>query len=220
MVKSKIHILFLLGSAFLLALAGKNLYYSTSNISSTNTQSPSFEIDEVVNNALNINSNSLNEIEELFPNSLIKKTPSKRWLMLFVTEANQCSNCLNEINDYISLANDNKYLFENSKRYLIYHSDDLVNAKRFISASEISDLVDGISFIKSSDLNKITIADESQLDFEYQNFLFLIDLYNHKIFHQFILPTGRVTAFDSKKIAINNAFKMHTNNLNKEQNEN
>lgn len=217
MVKERIHILFLFGSIILIILAGKKLFYPTSDIRSHT--SPSFEVEQVVNKALHTHTNIPDKIGELFPNIITESIPSKRWLMIFVTGASHCSNCLNEITDYIKLADDDKFLFENSKKLLISHSEDLATAKRFILASEINSIVDDIAFIKSSDLEKITLVGESPSAFEYQNFLFLMDLQNHKAFHQFLLPVGKITAFNSKQAALNNAIRTYTNNQNQKKNE-
>lgn len=53
---------------------------------------------------INSNAENINELINSLPDNLIMHGNPKRWLLLFLTTANQCGNCMNEINDYLDIA--------------------------------------------------------------------------------------------------------------------
>lgn len=188
----------------LLIIVGSKLLLTTS-------PPQNIEHKHVINNSIDQYFEDNEVLDSYFSYFFSKNIPSKRWLLLFISEASNCSNCLNEVNDYVELSNKISPLMNNYHSLLIYHGEDSLKSTRFAKASNISSIVDKTSFMYTSDLLKLKIS-KIKTNYSVDSYLFLIDLKNNKIFHAFYLPKGITTKFSNKEIAFRNAMINYTHN--------
>lgn len=157
---------------------------------------------------------SLTQAEEL--KTTFSESLSDRFVLLFISGSDECSNCLNEISDYISLAKENEVLIDNYSSFLLFHGVDEQQSQRFIRVSGISGIIDGLAFTETSNLPQF---DYGHLIPQYgaQNLLYLLDMEANVMFHGFVLPAGNTTKWDVKEIAFNDAMVTYTQNNNQKR---
>lgn len=173
----------------------------------------SLEFDTVIHNDFK-RPLTLSEFEKL--KTSFSEPISSRFLLLFISGSDECSNCLNEISDYISLANKSDQLRNNFTSLLIFHGVDEHQSRRFIRVSGISDIIDGLDYIETANLPEF---DFGRLIPQYgaQNLLYLLDIDANMMFHGFVLPAGNTTKWDVKEIAFNDAILTYTQNNNQQR---
>ncbi|MEO9884721.1 MAG: hypothetical protein ABJR05_13660 [Balneola sp.] len=167
----------------------------------------SFEIEHIDERKLDEKFVDRDIINSLLSSNL-PSSDKNSFLLLFISEANSCGNCLNEVNDYIEISKkiNSKLDFYTA---LIYHSEDSLQAKRFSNASNFEKEVDYLTITNSSNIMEMKLA-YLLPRYYVKNSLYLIDLKNNILFHGFILPSGKTTKLDVKEIAFSNAIKTYT----------
>lgn len=167
---------------------------------------PSIEFENVVHKKIEPNAFDTEKILSVFQKGF-NKINSDRYLLLFISGAENCTNSLNEINDYVTISNHLASKNQSFSSYMFYYGKDSLSANRFILSSGINEIIDETAFIDSTIL-KILI--NPLIDYETENILYLYDTFEKRIFHGFILPSGRTTKLSSKESAFINAIT--TNN--------
>ena len=157
----------------------------------------SYEIENIIEQGIEY------PIDEQFFESLGIDFEKRQYLLLFTSGASTCSNCFNEIVDYLSFTENSDHTFST---FLLYHGSDSLSSTRFVLASNLLDAFDGSRFLKTTDFLNHPV---SQILPEYpdQTLLFLIDVKKPQIFHAFVLPINQITRFSKKEIAFQNAIK-------------
>jgi hypothetical protein len=210
MVNTKLYIPITIISLLLLA------YSSFILLSTNSTSTPttfSLEFDTVIHNQYN-RSLGLSDFERI--KTTFTEPISTRFLLLFISGSDECSNSMNEISDYISLANLSDPLKGDFTSFLLFHGVDEHQASRFIRVTGISDIINGLAFIETARLPEF---DFGSLIPQYgsQNLLYLFDLEANVMFHGFVLPAGNTTKWDVKEIAFNDAILTYTQNNNQQR---
>jgi hypothetical protein len=180
------------------------------NINDAPSTNFSLEFDTVIHNEFK-RPLALSEFEEI--KTSFSEPISSQFLLLFISGSDECSNCLNEISDYISLANESDPLKDNFTSFLLFHGVDERQSGRFMKVSGISDIIDGLAFTETVNLPEF---DYGGLIPQYgaQNLLYLLDMETNVLFHGFVLPAGNTTKWDVKDIAFNDAILTYTQNNN------
>ena len=144
-------------------------------------------------------------MQSFFPEALSKENLNQ-YLLLFVTGSDSCGQCLNEIIDYISLANETAPISGNYSALLLYHGVDRAKSDRFIRSTNISNQVDELAYVPLSSLPSF---DHGVLTNQYSPnaVLYLFDQKDNLLLHVFILPTGNTTKWEAKQIAFSNAIQ-------------
>lgn len=122
---------------------------------------------------------------------------------IFLIESNNCSNCLNEVVDYIDIFN--RENLEVDYR-LIYYGQDLISSQRYVKASGILEYFDQVHFLSKDSVDLV-------LETKFfrglgGNFLFHFTPNNQSLSHLIVLPTGVTTTVAAKKIALD-AFNVN-----------
>lgn len=188
-------------------------FYTLLSTDTENHLTFSLEIDRVIHHDLNIPFTHLkiDEINTLLQDSVFSYPISETYLLMFISGSDPCSNCMNEITDYLNLANEVESISANFRSLLIYHGADEQMSKRFIMTSNISDLIHYSFYTEPSKLSNFDFGSFIQ-KYGTQNMLYLADMKENKIFQGFVLPVGKTTKLESKKIAFTNAINNHTIN--------
>lgn len=165
------------------------------------------EIEKVIHYKLDLNltTEQLETLKNSFPNLKLRPENSTDYILLFISGSDPCSNCLNEISDYLELVNKTKFLAYNFTSLLVYHGTDKRQADRFILSSQIADRVDDLSFIRTSDLHVFDYGNFSET-YGAQNQMYLIENRKNTVFHGFLLPSGSTTMLESKEISFSDAL--------------
>ncbi|MDR9419977.1 hypothetical protein [Gracilimonas sp.] len=169
----------------------------------------SIEHELVVHNSIDKPFKDAKALKTIFQSIPAKGEISKEWLLLFISKANDCSNCLNEVNDYVELSDSLSALKDNSLSLLIYHGVDSLQAVRFAKASDMSNIVDEMAILYTSELSQLELPKLST-NFVNESLLFLIDLKEEVILHVFYLPTGLTTNYSNKEITFRNVIINYT----------
>jgi len=133
-----------------------------------------------------------------------------QYILLFLSGSDPCSNCFNEILDYLTLANNHELISEHYLSILLFHGSNETESTRFIRSSNMLEHVHTSTFIKSNEISRFDYGNFSDL-YRAQNMLYLIDRERQVVFHSFLPPAGTTTRFDLKEIAFKNAIQTHIN---------
>lgn len=207
MVQRKLYIPFTLVSLVICILA---FYSLLSRVHEPERPPPAnpLEFEHIIHHDMDnaLTTEQLSELKTFFP-AIFSTTdaPSYPFALLFLSGSDPCSNCFNEMADYLNLAAATPPFMDNHHSILLFHGNEKSQARRYVEASGMANRIDSNAFIETNHLENF---DYGQLISQYgsQNLLYLLDLDNNRIFHGFVLPAGSTTAWHQKEIAFTDAM--------------
>lgn len=118
-------------------------------------------------------------------------------ILLFITNTEDCSNCINEIVDYQNILESDTSVIGNYVTILYYHGSDSLASSRYIKASGIKSKVHYSSFIEENNRSLSYIL-KQRSRYSMNGRLFLINQKYKIVEREFILPIGKTTKLSSK----------------------